>query len=58
MNILRLGIPSKGRLSEKATELLLQAGLNFRRQERTLFARVSEMPVEIAFLRTEDIPLL
>jgi len=58
MNILRLGIPSKGRLSEQATELLLQAGLNFRRQERTLFARVSEMPVEIAFLRTEDIPLL
>lgn len=58
MDILRLGIPSKGRLSEQATELLLQSGLNFRRQERTLFARVSEMPVEIAFLRTEDIPLL
>lgn len=58
MNILRLGIPSKGRLSEQATELLSQAGINFRRQERTLFARVSEMPVEIAFLRTEDIPLL
>lgn len=58
MDILRLGIPSKGRLSELATELLGQAGLSFRRQERTLFARVSEMPVEIAFLRTEDIPLL
>ena len=33
-NMLRIGIPSKGRLSELATELLLQAGLNFRRQER------------------------
>ena len=56
--MLRIGIPSKGRLSELATELLGQAGLSFRRQERTLFARVSDMPAEIAFLRTEDIPVL
>ena len=55
---LRIGIPSKGRLSELATELLLQAGLNFRRQDRSLFARVSSMPVEITFLRTDDIPTL
>ena len=57
-NPLRIGIPSKGRLSELATELLLQAGLNFRRQDRSLFARVSSMPVEITFLRTDDIPTL
>ncbi len=57
-NHLRIGIPSKGRLSELATELLLQAGLNFRRQDRSLFARVSSMPVEITFLRTDDIPIL
>jgi len=57
-NHLRIGIPSKGRLSELATELLLQAGLNFRRQDRSLFARVSSMPVEITFLRTDDIPTL
>jgi ATP phosphoribosyltransferase len=55
---LRIGIPSKGRLSEQAGELLIQAGLNFRRQERSLFARVSEMPVDITFLRTDDIPVL
>jgi ATP phosphoribosyltransferase len=41
-----------------AGELLLQAGLQFRRQERTLFARVSGLPVEITFLRTDDIPIL
>ena len=58
VNHLRIGIPSKGRLSELATELLLQAGLNFRRQDRSLFARVSSMPVEITFLRTDDIPTL
>ena len=57
-NHLRIGIPSKGRLSELATDLLLQAGLNFRRQDRSLFARVSSMPVEITFLRTDDIPTL
>jgi ATP phosphoribosyltransferase len=58
MTNLRIGIPSKGRLSELAAELLNQAGLHFRRQERSLFARVGEMPIEIAFLRTEDIPIL
>jgi len=55
---LRIGVPSKGRLSELACELLLQAGLQFRRQERSLFARVSGLPVEITFLRTDDIPVL
>src|SRR3954467_15651127 len=58
MSNLRIGVPSKGRLSELAAELLKQAGLNFRRQERSLFARVGEMPVDITFLRTDDIPLL
>lgn len=55
---LRIGIPSKGRLSELAGELLQQAGLHFRRQDRSLFARVSGLPVEITFLRTDDIPIL
>lgn len=55
---LRIGVPSKGRLSELACELLIQAGLQFRRQERSLFARVSGLPVEITFLRTDDIPVL
>jgi len=58
MSNLRLGLPSKGRLAADAAELLTQAGLSFRRQERSLFARVSELPVDITFLRTEDIPVL
>src|SRR3954468_14506796 len=58
MSNLRIGVPSKGRLSEIAADLLKQAGLNFRRQERSLFARVGEMPVDITFLRTDDIPVL
>lgn len=54
----RIGVPSKGRLSELACQLLLEAGINFRRQERTLFARVSQLPIDIVFLRTDDIPVL
>jgi ATP phosphoribosyltransferase len=55
---LRIGIPSKGRLSEQAIELLNQAGLDFRRQERTLFALVKQLPIDVIFLRTDDIPIL
>ncbi len=55
---LRIGVPSKGRLSEISSELLTEAGLSFRRQERSLFARVRDMPIDITFLRTDDIPVL
>lgn len=55
---LRIGVPSKGRLSELASELLGAAGLSFRRQERSLFARVRDMPIDVTFLRTDDIPVL
>ena len=58
MNNLRMGVPSKGRLADVAGELLKEAGLSFRRQERSLFARCRELPLDITFLRTEDIPVL
>ncbi len=55
---LRIGIPSKGRLAELSTQLLKDAGLRFRRQDRSLFARVRGMPIDMTFLRTDDIPIL
>lgn len=55
---LRIGIPSKGRLAELATRLLTDAGLRFRRQDRSLFARVRDRPIDVTFLRTDDIPTL
>ncbi len=58
MSNLRIGIPSKGRLAEVAIELLHVAGLRFRAQNRSLFARVRGMPIDITFLRTDDIPVL
>jgi len=45
-------------LAELAEGLLKDAGLHFRRQERSLFARCKELPVDVTFLRTEDIPVL
>ena len=57
-NLLRIGVPSKGRLAELAAQLLADAGLAFRRTERSLFARCKDMPVEVTFLRTDDIPVL
>jgi len=56
--MLRIGIPSKGRLSEVVADLLHDAGLSFRRVSRSLFARCRDVPVEIVFLRTDDIPIL
>jgi len=58
MDNLRIGVPSKGRLADHACELLKDAGLSFRRQERSLFALCREVPVEITFLRADDIPVL
>ncbi|TWU37059.1 ATP phosphoribosyltransferase [Novipirellula artificiosorum] len=55
---LRIGLPSKGRLCDVATDLLTQAGLQFRRQSRGLFARVRGLPIDLVFLRTDDIPTL
>lgn len=58
MRNLRIGVPSKGRLSELANDLLKQAGLKYRRQNRSLFARVRGMDIDVTFLRTDDIPIL
>lgn len=58
MSNLRIGIPSKGRLADLSSQLLKEAGLRFRRQDRSLFARVKDMPIDITFLRTDDIPVL
>ena len=56
--LLRIGVPSKGRLAELSAQLLGDAGLSFRRTERSLFARCKGMPVEVTFLRTDDSPVL
>jgi ATP phosphoribosyltransferase len=58
MGNLRIGIPSKGRLAVQSEELLNLAGFKFRRQDRSLFAKVRDAKIEITFLRSDDIPVL
>ena len=58
MTRFRIGIPSKGRLADQSSTLLTSAGLQFRRQDRSLFALAKDLPVEVTFLRTDDIPVL
>ena len=56
--LLRIGQPSKGRLAEISAQLFNEAGITFRRSDRSLFARCRDMPVELTFLRAGDIPVL
>ena len=55
---LRIGLPSKGRRAEISAQLFNEAGITFRRSDRSLFARCRDMPVELTFLRAGDIPVL
>ena len=52
---LRLAIPNKGRLLESTLSLLGDAGLVFEAHDRSLVARVQNHPLDILFVRTNDV---
>jgi ATP phosphoribosyltransferase len=52
---LRLAIPNKGRLVEPSLALLHDAGLVFEEHDRSLVARVQNLPLDILFVRTNDV---
>lgn len=57
MEILKLAVPNKGRLSEKIYSLLNNAGLNFpTKGERALQVTTKDGCYSVIFLRTQDIP--
>ena len=57
MDVLKIAIPNKGRLSEKIYELLNSAGLNFPiKDERSLQVCTKDKKYSIIFVRTQDIP--
>ncbi len=51
-----LAILKSGRLNEKSVELLEHCGLNFENYKSSLISPVSNFPLEILFLRDDDIP--
>ncbi len=52
---LRLAIPNKGRMQEPTLDLLHDAGLRFEDGTRALTAKVADFPLDILFVRTDDI---
>lgn len=56
MDQLRIAIQKSGRLSEKSLELISEAGISFNNGDRKLITKSSNFPVELLFLRDDDIP--
>ena len=54
--MLRIAVQSKGRLNEDTMNLLAEAGIKVSSSKRTLLAQSSNFPVEILYLRDDDIP--
>jgi len=53
---IRLALPNKGRLAEPALALLREAGYRFETDDRRLFAPCRNFPLDLLFVRAEDIP--
>jgi len=56
MNRLRIAIQKSGRLSEKSLEILREAGISLTNGSRKLLSVAQEFPVEVIYLRDDDIP--
>ena len=55
--LLRLALPSKGRLAEPATRLLSDAGIQFETTGRTLHAHAHDLDLDLLLARSDDIPV-
>ncbi len=56
MSKLKIAIQKSGRLSEKSIRLIQECGIQISNGERKLKAESSNFPIEILFLRDDDIP--
>jgi ATP phosphoribosyltransferase len=56
LKTLKIAIQKSGRLNEKSVELLKNCGLSFENYKSSLISPVSNFPLEILFLRDDDIP--
>ena len=54
--MLRIAIQSKGRLYEETMNILQEAGIKISSVKRTLLVEASNFPVEVLYLRDDDIP--
>ena len=56
MTVLRIAVQAKGRQHEETLALLAEAGIRLNSEKRTLLVSAKDFPVEILFLRDDDIP--
>lgn len=56
LKTLKIAIQKSGRLNDKSVELLKNCGLSFENYKSSLISTVSNFPLEILFLRDDDIP--
>ncbi|NJM15934.1 MAG: ATP phosphoribosyltransferase [Bacteroidales bacterium] len=56
METLKIAVQAKGRLSEKSLALITESGIDITNGQRKLIAKSSNYPIEILFLRDDDIP--
>ncbi|MBO5182112.1 MAG: ATP phosphoribosyltransferase [Paraprevotella sp.] len=54
--MLRIAVQSKGRLYEDTMALLAEAGIKVSSSKRTLLVQSSNFPIEVLYLRDDDIP--
>ncbi|MCQ2065821.1 MAG: ATP phosphoribosyltransferase [Bacteroidaceae bacterium] len=54
--MLRIAVQSKGRLYDETMELLEESGISLGVSKRTLLVQSGNFPVEVLFLRDDDIP--
>jgi ATP phosphoribosyltransferase len=54
--VLKIAVQKSGRLSEKSLELIKECSINLTNGDRKLVSPASNFPIEILFLRDDDIP--
>lgn len=54
--MIRIAVQSKGRLFEDTMSLLSEAGIKVNTSRRTLLVQSSNFPIEVLYLRDDDIP--
>ena len=54
--MLRIAVQSKGRLNEETMKLLSESGIKLNKSKRSLLIAAKGFPVEVLFLRDDDIP--
>ena len=57
-NRLRIALQKKGRMAQESLNLLKACGLKFRMKDNALLTHVDNFPIDLLFIRDDDIPTL